>query len=69
MDGYFVVAFTTIPYLGIGMLINIVSKEDITYRVIIGDIPHCMCPNFTKISSHALKRREMVVVQTSLFRA
>ena len=51
MDGYYVVGIIVIPYPGFGVLINIVSKEDITYRVIIGDMPHCSCPDFTKMSS------------------
>ena len=42
---------TAIPYPGFGVLINIVSKEDITYHVTIGDMPHCTCPYFTKMSS------------------
>ena len=54
MDGYYVVGITAIPYLGFGVLINIVSKEAITYRVTIGDMPHCSCPDFTKMSSQSL---------------
>ena len=43
------------------MIINIVSKEDIPYHVTIGDIPHCTCPDFTKMSSQALgKKRKWV---------
>ena len=30
MDGYYVVGVTVIPYPGYGVIINIVSKEDIT---------------------------------------
>jgi hypothetical protein len=33
--------------------INIISKEDITYKVRINDIPHCTCMDFTK---HPLMR-------------
>ena len=68
MDGYYVVEVTTTSYLGFGVIINIVSKEDITYRVTIGDIPRCTCPNFTKMSSHALKKKGKLisVLQTSL---
>ena len=51
MDGYYVVGVTAIPYPGFGVLINIVSKEDIAYRVTISDIPHYTCPDFTKMSS------------------
>ena len=51
------VGITAIPYLGYEMIIDIVSKEDITYRITIGDIPHCMCPDFTKMSSQALGKK------------
>jgi hypothetical protein len=57
MDGYYVVGVTAIPYPGFGVLINIVSKEDISYRVTIGDIPHCTCPDFTKMSSQSLGKK------------
>jgi hypothetical protein len=30
------------------------SKEDITYLVTIGNIPHYKCLDFTELSSHAL---------------
>jgi hypothetical protein len=50
MDNYYVVGITTIPYPGFGVLFNIVFKKDITYHVTIGDMPHCTCPNFTKMS-------------------
>jgi hypothetical protein len=36
MDGCFVVGVTAIPYPGFGVIINIVSKEDITYCVLGG---------------------------------
>ena len=48
---------TVIPYPGYGVIINIVSKEDITYRITIGDIPHCTCPDFIKMSSQALGKK------------
>jgi hypothetical protein len=57
MEGYYVVGVTAIPYPGFGVIINIVSKHDITYHVTIGDIPHCTCPDFTKMSSHALGKK------------
>ena len=41
-------------YPRFNVLINIVSNEDITYRVTIGDISYCICPDFTKMSSQAL---------------
>jgi hypothetical protein len=57
MEGYYVVGVIAIPYPGFGVIINIVSKHDITYHVTIGDIPHCTCPDFTKISAHALGKK------------
>ena len=55
------------PYPGFGVIINIVSKEDITYRVIIGDIPHCKCPDFTKMFSHALGKKGKWVYYKHLY--
>ena len=40
MDAYYVVWVTPIPYPCFGVTINIVSKEDNTYRVTIGGIPN-----------------------------
>ena len=57
MDGYYVVGVTAIPYPSFDVIIHIVSKEDIAYRVTIGDIPHCTCPNFMKMSSQALGKK------------
>jgi hypothetical protein len=39
MDRRFVVGVTPIPYLGFGVIINIVSKEDAACFVITDDIP------------------------------
>jgi hypothetical protein len=39
MDIYYVVGVNAIPYLGLGVIINIISKHDNTYYVIIIDIP------------------------------
>ena len=50
-----------ITYTRFGMIINIVSKENIAYCVTIGEIPHYSCPNFTKMSSQSLgKKRKWV---------
>jgi hypothetical protein len=57
MDNYYVVRVIAIPYLRFGVLINIISKEDIAYRATIGDMPLCICLDFTKISSHPLGRK------------
>jgi len=57
LDGYYVVGVIVIPYLGLGAIINIVSKEDISYHIVIDDIPHYTCINFTKLSSHALGKK------------
>jgi hypothetical protein len=63
MEDYYVVGVTAIPYPGFGVIINIVSKHDITYHITIGDILHCTCPDFTKMSSHAFgKERKMGVL-------
>jgi hypothetical protein len=35
-------------------------------RITIGDIPHCTCPDFTKMSSKTLERKDMGVLQISL---
>ena len=53
-DIYYVVRVTAIPYPRFGVLINIISKEDIAYRATIGEIPFCICTNFTKMSSQPL---------------
>ena len=50
MDGYYVVGIIAIPYIGFGLVINIVSKEDIAYRVTIGNITYCTCLDITKMS-------------------
>ena len=39
MDGYYVVGVIVIPYPRFGVIINIVSKKDNAYHVIIGNIP------------------------------
>ena len=57
-EGYFVVEITAIPYPGYRVIINIVSKEDITYHITICNIPHCTCPDFTKMSSQGLGKKE-----------
>ena len=57
MEGYYVVEITAIPYPGFKVIINIVSKQDTTYHVTIGDIPHCTCPDFTKMSSQTLGKK------------
>ena len=58
MDGYYMVGVTTILHPGFGVLINIVFKKDIAYRVTIGNIPQCLCPYFTKMSAQSLGRKE-----------
>jgi hypothetical protein len=57
IEGYYVVGVTAIPYMGLGVIINIVSNHDITYHVTFGNIPHCTCLDFTKMSSHALGKK------------
>lgn len=57
MDNYNVIGVTATPNPCFRVIINIVSKEDITYCVIIGDILHCTCMDFIKMSSHALGKK------------
>ena len=57
MEGYYVVGVIAIVYLSFGVIMNINSKDDITYHVIIGNMFYCTCPDFTKISSHALRKK------------
>lgn len=59
MDGYYVVI--AIPYVGFGVIINIISKEDTSYHVTIGDIPQYTCPDFTKMSSGVLGEKMLQV--------
>ena len=58
MEGYYVVGVTTIPYLGFGVIINIVSKEDNSYRVTIIDIPHCTTQTSRKCLLTFLEKEE-----------
>jgi hypothetical protein len=67
MDRYYMVGITAIPYPRFGVLINIVSKEDITYRVTIGDMPHCTCFDFKKMSSQSLGNKEKWVYCKHLY--
>ena len=57
MDIYHVVGITAVLYPRFGTLINIVSKKDITYCVIIGKIPYCTCLDFTKIPSRYSQKK------------
>ena len=67
MDDYYVVGIIAIPYPRFKVLINIVSKKDIMYRVIIGDMPHCTCLDFTKMSSQSLEKNETWVYCKHLY--
>ena len=57
VKGYYGIGVTAIPQSRFRMMINIISKEDNSYRVRIGGITHFTCPNFTKSSSHALGKK------------
>ena len=57
MDGYYVIEDIVIPHPCLGVMINNVSKEDIAYHIIIGDLLQCTCPDFTKLSSQALTKK------------
>lgn len=67
MDSYYMVEVIAIPYPGFEVLINIISKEDIAYQVTIGNIPHCTCPYFTKMSSHASRKKRKWVYCKHLY--
>ena len=54
MDMYYVVGVTAISHPKFGVIINIVSKVDNSYRVAIGDILQCICLDFIKMSFMAL---------------
>ena len=51
MEGYFVVGVTTIPYPRFGVIINIVSKDDIPHPLTIDNIPPVHMPRLYQISS------------------
>ena len=57
MDGYYVVKITVAKYLGHEGIITNVSKEDKAYLVSIADILQCICPNFTRMSFLAMRKR------------
>ena len=57
MDGYYVVKITVVKYLGHEGIITNVSKEDKAYLVSIADILQCICPNFTRMSFLAMRKR------------
>jgi hypothetical protein len=57
MDGYFVIGITTIPYHGFGVIINIVSKDDVSNQFTIGDIPPLHMPKLCQISSQVLGKK------------
>ena len=59
LERYFVVGVIAIPYHGLGVIVNIISKEDNSYYVTIGDNLHCTCPSFTKMG---VMRDEALVV-------
>ena len=58
MDEYFVVGIIAIPYHRFGVIVKLISKNDISYRLTIGNISQFMCLNFAKMSSHALGEKE-----------
>lgn len=67
MDGYYIVEVTATPYSRFGVIMNIMSKEDNSQSVTIGNMPQCTCHNFTGMSSHALgKKKEIDILQTPI---
>ena len=53
MDGYYVLdRLIAIPYPRLEVIINIIFKEENSYHITIGNIPHCTCiPKIYKMSS------------------
>ena len=45
----------------------IINKENITYCITIGDILHCTCPDFIKMSSHALGKKGKMMYCKQLY--
>ena len=58
MDGYYVVGIIATPYPGCGVPINIVSKDDHTYRITLGNMPHCTYLDFMKMYSQSIGKKE-----------
>ena len=46
MNGYYMLGVITIPYLGFGCIITIVSKEERTNLMSIANNPQCTCLDF-----------------------
>lgn len=67
MGSSYVIGVIVNPYKRFGVYINIISKEDIEYRVTIGEIPHCTCPNFIKMSSQSLRKKGKFVYCKHLY--
>lgn len=51
VDNYYMVAVNAIPYPSCGVVMNIVSNKDITYRIAIGNTPQIRCPHIMKMYS------------------
>ena len=49
MEDYYMIGVIAIPYPSFGVIINIVSKEGIAYRVVNGDIMCCTSLDFMKM--------------------
>lgn len=64
MDEHYVVGVTTTPCPKFEVIIEIISKEDITYHVTIGDIPHSSCHK--NVLTCFRKEKEISVSQTFL---
>lgn len=66
MDGYHVTGVTTILYPWRGVINNIVSKDDNSYRIVSSYILQCTCLNFAKTYYVTLGRKVRNVLQTCL---
>ena len=66
MEGYYVVGVIAIPYLGFRVIINIVSREDNSYCVVIGDIPNLHAPTYENVFLCFGKEGNWGLIQTSI---
>ena len=64
---YVVLGVNVIPYLDSTVLINIISKEDIGYRVTIDNMFHYSCPDSQKKSSQSLRKNGKWVCSRHLY--
>jgi hypothetical protein len=57
MNNYYILGALSTLCPRFAVIINNISKDDKTHHVTIGSISQCKCPNFTKMSSHVLRKK------------